>query len=149
MWSQLEDNLSRKADDFGFHRCVRHGVPIRYFQHKLIFSAQLSVGLSKRLYVCSEFGTWLEACIALERSNRMQEDLNRWGRDLPARASTRGHYSLVEGSGQVVHWKDCWIKVYEKGSKPLQEEYSKCSGHGTVPGTLEVLFSGAGGKIKV
>jgi len=56
---------------------------------------------------------------------------------------------LVEGRGQTVYWQNCWVKVYDKGEPEPKEHHEKCSGQGTVPGTIEVVFGSQGGKIKI
>lgn len=56
---------------------------------------------------------------------------------------------LVEGKGQRVYWRNCWLKVYRKGqSEPIEEHPERCDGQGTVSADLEIAFSGSGGIIK-
>ena len=56
---------------------------------------------------------------------------------------------LVEGKGQKVYWQNCWIKIYDKGEADPKEEIEVCSGWATVPGDVEVGFSGPDGCVKV
>ena len=55
---------------------------------------------------------------------------------------------LVEGKGQKVYWRNCWVKVYEKGQSEPREQYDKCDGWAIVLGDIEVTFGGQGGSIK-
>ena len=54
----------------------------------------------------------------------------------------------MEGKRQVIYWKDCWVKVYKKGERVIQEEYGKCDGYATVIDGLEIVLSGRQGVIK-
>ncbi|KAL2138254.1 hypothetical protein VTI28DRAFT_7182 [Corynascus sepedonium] len=56
---------------------------------------------------------------------------------------------LVEGKGQKVYWRDCWINVYEKGQSTPKKDIPKCSGWTTVSADVELEFGGQGGIIKV
>lgn len=54
---------------------------------------------------------------------------------------------LIEGKGQKVYWKNCWIKVYHKGEPKSTEEYNKCDGWVIILADIEVIFDGQGGSI--
>lgn len=55
---------------------------------------------------------------------------------------------LVEGNGQKVYWRNCWVKVYNKGQSEPREQYDKCDGWAIVLADTEVTFGGQGGTIK-
>ncbi|KAH6721036.1 hypothetical protein BKA61DRAFT_665796 [Leptodontidium sp. MPI-SDFR-AT-0119] len=57
--------------------------------------------------------------------------------------------TTVEGSGQMVYWRDCFILVYKTGhtDKPV-EEHSKCDGEGLVQKGISLWFGGRNGQVK-
>jgi len=57
--------------------------------------------------------------------------------------------TTIEGSGQMVYWRDCFIRVYKAGNteKPTAT-YDTCNGQGTVQKGTSLLFLGKNGKVK-
>ncbi|KAL6695134.1 hypothetical protein J3F84DRAFT_376191 [Trichoderma pleuroticola] len=54
---------------------------------------------------------------------------------------------ITIGKGQTVYWRNCTVKVYEKGQSKPKEQYKTCDGCAIVLGDIEVTFSGQGGII--
>ncbi|PSN59586.1 hypothetical protein BS50DRAFT_579828 [Corynespora cassiicola Philippines] len=54
---------------------------------------------------------------------------------------------IVEGKGQKVYWRNCWIKVYDKGHSEPREQHEKCDGWAIVLADTEVTFGGQGGSV--
>lgn len=55
---------------------------------------------------------------------------------------------MIEGQNQILRWRQCLIKVYEKddkGERQLKAEYDVCSGIGRVPKGTEIHLGGIGG----
>lgn len=57
--------------------------------------------------------------------------------------------TTVEGSGQMVYWRNSFIKEYKTGSteKPIKE-YDVCDGEGMVRKGMSLLFGGRDGQVK-
>lgn len=57
--------------------------------------------------------------------------------------------TVVDGVGQMVYFKKCFVKVYDSAntSKPLQT-FEACDGQGRVPRGTSLVLGGIGGLVK-
>jgi len=57
--------------------------------------------------------------------------------------------TTVEGSGQMVYWRDCFIRVYKAGDRENPtERHSTCDGEGLVQKGINLWFGGKNGQVK-
>lgn len=57
----------------------------------------------------------------------------------------------IEGKGQRVFWRGCYVTAYEKDSRGKRGEgisLAKRDGQAIVPLSVELYFAGEGGKLK-
>jgi len=57
--------------------------------------------------------------------------------------------TIVDGEGQIVYWRECFILVYKAGNtlQPIAK-YDICDGQGIVKKGIVVWFGGKNGKVK-
>ncbi|KAK3680522.1 hypothetical protein B0T22DRAFT_389037, partial [Podospora appendiculata] len=57
--------------------------------------------------------------------------------------------TIVEGSGQTVYWRQCFIRVHRAGdTDSITAEHDTCDGQGTVNKGTWLWFGGRDGKVK-
>ena len=57
----------------------------------------------------------------------------------------------IEGKGQRVYWRGCYVTAFEKDSSGKRGDgtsLTKRDGQGTVPSNIELYFAGDGGRLK-
>ncbi|KAK5990494.1 hypothetical protein PT974_08762 [Cladobotryum mycophilum] len=64
-------------------------------------------------------------------------------------SDARSGFFLIEGSGQGVYWRKCYVLIFKTGeTKTPMESHAVCDGQGVIPEGLDVFFGGPNGKVK-